>query len=77
MSARRTEHAKRLVEDELLNEAFDSVREKMVRSIESSPLGSEIRLDLQMGLQMLRQVRQELERFLKAEKLDDFYEDRA
>lgn len=79
MTSRRASHAKQLIEDELLLEAFAGVREKLVLQIETRPLGGDERVDMQlhMALQALRQVRHELERYLSTERMDEFFDDRA
>lgn len=67
---RLAKHAEALLNDEMLNGAFLAVRESLVRNIELASLDSPLRADLQLGLQMLRQVKMKIEEELQTHLLE-------
>lgn len=66
---RRLSRAHELLNDELLNEAWDTVRESMVKAIERDPNGA----DPAFGLWALAKLRRELENVLKHQQIKEFY----
>lgn len=66
---RRLSRAHELLNDELLNEAWDTVRESLVKAIERDPNNAEP----SYGLAVLAKVRRELENVLKHQQIKEFY----
>lgn len=72
----KADKAKKLLEDELLAEAFEKVRENYLNSVEALPLdrtkGDEAFYDLRVMLYLLRRVKDELHQYIKDGTLVDF-----
>ncbi len=68
----RGDHAKRLLEDPVLRQALDSIRDGIVSKIEASPIGDrDTHHEAAISLQLLKRVRSELMRFVDDVKVDE------
>lgn len=63
--------AQQLLENPLLIDAFNGVRDNIVKQLESLPIGKhEARTELVISLQMLKAVRNKIENHIRTQRLE-------
>jgi hypothetical protein len=68
----RGDHANRLLEDPVLRQALDSIRDGIVSKIEASPIGDrDTHHEAAISLQLLKRVRSELMQMVSDVKVDE------
>lgn len=66
----RAERAKQLLADEVLSEAFGEIRTRLIAQLESLPINDhETQHEITLMLQLLRKVREQLERVVQDGKV--------
>lgn len=61
----RAERAKHLLADEVLKDAFAEIRNRLIAQLESSAISDvELQHEITLMLQLLRRVREQLERYV-------------